>query len=274
MELTIETFDDFIYGRYSTLYVGMQNADGGIKKLTFDDIDMLLQNRSNDAVTISGLQQDTFEYFIEKYATQFKGIRFCNNRLIHDWSALAELSSLEYLELFSSHGMISLWDVSFNLSLKALSISNCSKLHSIKGIEKAPSLKRLDIGEYIWRSTILDSLMPLAKTKIEYLNFTGKKIEDNDLSFLLEMSELNHFDFPTNLFTTEQVAWVVSNFPTLKGYSLCAKIDTTQGHDVPYTLIVGKRKPYLINKGNEAKIQRYIEQFNQLVKYYKGIKNP
>ena len=170
--------------------------------------------------------------------------------------------------------------MSNNCSLKALSISNCTKLHGIEGVEKAPSLRRFEIGEAIWRATVVDSFMPLAGTRIEYLDFSGKKIVNDDLSFLWDMPELKRFDFPTNLFTTEQVAWMVSNFPDLKGYALCAKIDTkarnemTGEYDEPESLIVGKRKPILVNKGNEARIQRYVDQFNQLVKCYKGKEKP
>ena len=123
-------------------------------------------------------------------------------------------------------------------------------------------------------------MTPLSGTKIEYLGFAGKKIENCDLAFLWNMPSLKHFDFSTNLFTTEQVAWMVANFPHLEGYALCAKIDSfgwneeTHTMDVPYTLIVGKRKPFLKNEGNEAKIKRYIDRFAQLVEFYKGKENP
>ena len=281
MNLTVETFDLFTRNRYPTLYVAKYNSDGGVKRLTFDDIDRFLKNMDFEkSVTIMGLQQDTFEYFVEKYGAGCKGIRFCHNRLVSDWSALAGLTSLEYLEFFANYGMTSLWDMSNNCSLKALSISNCTKLHSIEGVEKAPSLRRFEIGEAIWRTTVVDSFKPLAGTQIEHLDFSGKKIVNDDLSFLWSMPKLKHFDFPTNLFTTEQVAWMVSNFPDLEGYALCAKIDTkahnegTGEYNEPESLIVGKRKPFLINKGNEAKIQRYVDQFDQLVKYYKGKEKP
>ena len=88
------------------------------------------------------------------------------------------------------------------------------------------------------------------------------------------MPNLKHFDFPTNLFTTEQVAWIVANFPNVEGYALRAKIDTTSYKNAPATLIIGKRKPFLINMGNEDRIQRYVEQFEQLVKQYKGAERP
>ena len=70
MNLTVETFDLFTRNRYPTLYVAKHNFDGGVKRLTFDDIDRFLENMDFDAVTIMGLQQDTFEYFVEKYGPE------------------------------------------------------------------------------------------------------------------------------------------------------------------------------------------------------------
>lgn len=270
MKLTVENFDLLTSNKYPTLCLRRQNEYGGVKKLTFEDIDTLRKDRYSDAITILGLQQDTFEYFIEKYASQFKIIRFYNCRAVQDWTSLGKLKGLEFLELSSNHGLTSLWDLSGNHSLQALSINSCSKMHNIEGIEKAPALRRFDFGDALWRTTTIDSFMPLSGTKIEYLEFNGKKVEDNDLSFLWKMPELKHFDFPTNLFTTEQIAWIVANFPNVEGYALRAKIDTTTCNNAPATLIIGKRKPCLLNMSNEDKIQRYVDQFNRLVEYYKG----
>lgn len=277
MNFTIKTFDDFRHNMFPAMHVGRKNAYDEIQRLTVNDIDTFLLNREYDFVRILGLQQDTFEYFVEKYGARFKGISFCRNRAVSDWSALAKLSSVEYLDLHGNYEMTSLWDMSSNRALKALAISNCTKLHSICGVEKAPSLDCLILGEGVWPSAVIDSLAPLAGTKIQYLEFTGKKIEDNDISFIWDMPELKQFNCPTNLFTTEQIAWAVSNFPDLEGYALRAKIswgETESGHDVPTTLIVGKRKPCLPTKGNEEKIQRYVDRFDSLVASYKGVRRP
>ena len=124
---------------------------------------------------------------------------------------------------------------------------------------------------------MIDSLMPLANTKIEKFSFTGRAIEDNDLSFIESMTNFKVFDFSTNTFTTEQVAWIVANFPQVKGFALKAKQDCELFEsnanlvNVPGTIIVGKRKPALIIKGNEAKIQKYVESFEKLKEKYKGM---
>lgn len=117
--------------------------------------------------------------------------------------------------------------------------------------------------------------MPLANTDIENFRYNGKAIAENDFSFLKNMNCLKVFDFPTNMFSTEQVAWIAANFPQLEGFALKAKFDC-QLHDssmnqVPGTIIVGKRKPSLIIRGNEKRIEKYVFSFEFLKEKYKGI---
>lgn len=78
--------------------------------------------------------------------------------------------------------------------------------------------------------------------------------------------------------TTEQVAWIVANFPNLKGFALKARHDCElykSNEDlslVPATIIVGKRKPSLKIEGNEERIKNYELKFESLVTKYKGKK--
>ena len=165
--------------------------------------------------------------------------------------------------------------MSGNESLSGLCIQDFTKLSSIKGIETAPALKEFVIGNAIWDKMILESLMPLAHTNIVKFMFCGKSIADNDYSFLADMPNLKQFDFPTSMLTTEQVAWIVANFPKLEGFALNAKKDCTlmnsEYKNVPGVLIVGKRKPSLIVEGNEKRIAKYEQNFEQLKKKYAGI---
>ena len=150
--------------------------------------------------------------------------------------------------------------MSGNTSLSGLAIEDFSRLTSIKGIETAPALKEFRIGNAIWSKMIIESLMPLANTKIERLSFTGRAIGDNDLSFLETLPDIKAFDFSTNMFSTEQVAWIVANCPHAEGYALKAKVDCmlldSNEHmvDVPKAIIVGKRKPILKAGGSEERI--------------------
>lgn len=264
-------------GTHNCLWLRQENMDIGGGKITVADIDRLKDYPDADVVTISGLRQDTFEYFIKTYGKQLRAIRFFKNKFVEDLSLLGTLPQLEYVHFFGNQKVTTLWDMTSNTSLTALCMEDFTKLTSVKGVETAPALKELIIGNAIWSKMLVDSFMPLANTKIEKLSFTGRTILDNDLSFLENMPKLKKFDFATNMFMTEQVAWIVANYPMLEGYSLKAKLDCmlfdSNEHlvDVPKVIIVGKRKPVLKVEGNEEKIQKYVNNFEELKEKYQGI---
>ena len=283
MNFSFESFVDgnFDYDRvtktHSCIWLREEKMDIGGGKITTADIDRLKAYPDAEVVTISGLQQDTFEYFIKTYGKQLKAIRFFKNKFVEDLSLLGTLSQLEYVYFFANQRITSLWDMTENTALSGLAIEDFSRLTSIKGIETAPTLKEFRIGNAIWSKMVIDSLMPLANTKIERLSFTGRAIEDNDLSFLETLPDIKAFDFPTNMFSTEQVAWIVANYPHAEGYALKAKVDCmlldSNEHmvDVPKAIIVGKRKPILKAEGNEERIQKYVDSFEKLKAKYKGV---
>lgn len=275
------SFESFVNGSFdydkatqthSCLWLREEKMDIGGGTISIEDIDKLNDFPDTDVVTISGLHQDTFEYFIKTYGTQLRAIRFFKNKFVEDWSLLGTLPKLEYVHFFANRRISSLWDMSRNTALSGLCIQDFTKLDSIEGIETAPALKEFQIGNAVWSNMILKSLMPLANANIEKFLFCGKSIIENDFSFLSDMPNLKQFDFPTNMLTTEQVAWIVANFPDIDGYALKATIDFAVASDsAAEVLIVGKRKPILAVEGNEKRIERYIHNFEALKKKYRGI---
>ena len=278
------SFESFVSGnfdydkskkKHNSLWIHEEDMDVGGGKITIADIDKLKSYPNVDVVTISGLKQDTFEYFIKTYGKQFKAIRFFKNKFIEDLSLLGTLPQLEYIYFFHNQRVTALWDMTQNKSLIGLAIYDFTRLTSIKGVETAPSLKEFRIGNLVWNTMVIDSFMPLRNTKIERLAFLGKNIIDNDLSFLETLPELKEFDFATNIFTTEQVAWIAANCPLADGYALRAKVDCmlpdSNDHlvQVRKTIIVGKRKPILKVKGDEKKIRKYVDSFERLKIKYK-----
>lgn len=280
------SFESFVYGSFdydavtethSCMWLREEKMDIGGGRISVFDIDKLKDYPDADVVTISGLHQDTFEYFIKTYGKQLRAIRFFKNKFIEDLSLLGTLPQLEYVYFFANQRVTALGDMTENESLTGLCIEDFSRLSSIKGIERAPILKEFRIGNAIWSKMVVDSLMPLANTGVERLSFTGHAIADNDLSFLEQLPHLKVFDFDANLFTTEQVAWIVANFPQVEGFALkpkydCELLESNENPvDVPGAMIVGKRKPALKVKGNEAKIEKYVQAFEVLEKKYKGV---
>ena len=280
------SFESFVKGSFdydpknrvhTSLSIRNENSLTGNIYVTVSDIDRIKNYPDTDVVNIVGLRQDTFDYFIKTYGHQFKAIRFSNLKYVENLALLGTLPQLEYVHLFANQKATALWNMKCNTSLTGLCIEDFTKLTSIQGIETAPALKELDVGNSMWMTMVIDSLMPVSNTKIERLAFNGRAIADNDLSFLEYLPHLKKFDFTTNMLTTEQVAWIVSNFPQVEGYALKSKLDCMLLDSnenmilVPHAMIIGKRKPSLRVKGNEQKIQRYLDSFEKLKNKYRGI---
>ena len=272
------SFDyDLATKKHTSINLHREDVDIGRWVITTEDIDKLKAYPHAEVVRINGLCQDTFEYFISTYGKQLKAISFSNLKFVEDLSLLGTLPELEYVRLFANQKATALWDMSGNTSLTGLCIEDFTQLTSIKGIETAPALKEFDFGNTMWLTTVIDSLMPLSKTKNERLAYNGRAIADNELSFLEALPNLKEFNFPTNILTTEQVAWIVANFPHVEGYALkakrdCMNLDSNENKTlVPHAMIIGKRKPSLKVKGNEEKIQRYVDSFEKLKNKYKGM---
>lgn len=71
------SFDyDKTIGSHTGLHLREEKADISGGKIKFSDIDVLKCYPDIDTVTISGLNQETFEYFILNYGKQLKSIRF------------------------------------------------------------------------------------------------------------------------------------------------------------------------------------------------------
>lgn len=280
--ITLKNFPRFIDGSFDCVAVGgchcltlgPKQGHGNRGRTTEWDIEELRRYPYIHTVVVTGLQQQTFDFFIRKYGPQLRAIRFLKCEQVEDWSLLGTLSGLEFVVWHGNDYITSLWDMSGNRALQGLAFSGFSALRDVSGIERAPALKYLHIGDAVNPSVTVKSLAPLAETGIRNVVFMGKAVEDDDVSFVSAMPRLETFDFPTHLFTTEQVAWMVANRPDLRGLALADLLPTTKcvyGTDVPAVQIVGKRKPLLVRAGNEARIETYRRQFAELVDRYRDV---
>lgn len=83
------SFDSFADGSFdydcktknhTCLWLREANMDIGGGTISKEEIDSLANYPDIDVVTISGLRQDTFEYFIKNYGKQLRAIRFFKNK--------------------------------------------------------------------------------------------------------------------------------------------------------------------------------------------------
>jgi hypothetical protein len=246
-------------------------SGGRIKK---QDIDILRKFPNVTEISISGLRQDTFDYFIENYGYQFKAIIFWKCPLVGDLKLLESLDHVEHIVYFWNQRAEKLWYFSKTTSLKRLSYDDCTRMHDISQISQSSSLEELNFGDVIWTKYILNTIDPLREcSSLRRRSFSAKKIIDEKIEPIAYLNRLERLSFPTRLFTTEQVAWLRAHVSDkviskeLNAYWTLEKPLTINGKNTD-TFIVGKRKPFLDSVQDRARINKHIEQFNDRYQWY------
>lgn len=114
-----------------------------------------------DYVQVSGLTQAEFDLFVSEYADRYKSIYFFSNPKVKDLSALAGLKNTEYL-LFYHVRAGTLWDMSGNVSLKGIMISESKRMvYDLTNLQYAPSLEELLLFSSLHGKYPVQSLQPI-----------------------------------------------------------------------------------------------------------------
>lgn len=246
-----------------------ENMDVGGGIISIADIDKIRDFPNAKNVVISGLHQDTFEYFIKTYGKQFRAIFFHKNKLVSDWSLLSTLPGLEFIHWFFNQKIEKFWDMTQNTALQGISIDAFSRLKDISGVEKAPNLRYFDIGDGFWPSNEIKSLSPLKNTSVEYIGFGCKTLLDKDFSFAKDVKQLRKLELSTNLLTVEQYAWIQANCPWLDKSVLGPVYIVDE-----YVYVYGRGKRSFKLQGNEKRLEKVEESFRRLVAQMKDAPYP
>ena len=186
-------------------------SGGKISKSRIDTLDDL---EGEDILTVSGLVQDTFEYLIQKFGHKFRVINFWKCPRVEDFSPIESLENIEYITYFWNQRVTRLWNFKKTPKLLGLRFDDFTRLNSLIDLEDASSLVELGFGNKVWSKYKVDSLAPLATlTDLEHLSISAKKIADERIEPIAALKNLKTLTFPTNLFTTEQVAWLKARLP-------------------------------------------------------------
>jgi len=267
--MTYEEFENVNHDEF--LWLREENMDIGGGKISRADLDQIQQYPNWDKVMVTGLQQDTFEYFMKTYGDRLRYVSFWKNKSIEDLSILGQYPNLEYVHFFLNQKTEKLWDMSGNTRLSGLRLENFSRLSSLDGVQTAPHLKHLAFGDAIWSTHILNDIQALYGTHLESFHFYAKKIEHIDILEFTKMPDLQKLDFRTNLFSTEEIAMLMAKAPHLSGYALRPLITfERRSDDENDVLIVGKRKPFLNSQKDCERIKKYEKKFYQLIEHYKN----
>ena len=111
------------------------------------------------------------------------------------------------------------------------------------------------------------------------LSFNARRINDCRIQPLASLPQLDWLAFPPNLFTTSQVAWLRARLPESVQSNVVGPlfrlgpvknvVDGTVTELDKNVLVVGKRKPALSSRRDDARIHRYVEEFERLVQRFR-----
>ena len=263
--INIENFDSPCFDEFDINLVQKEVDGGNIAK---EQIDLIKEYPNAKSIIISGLKQDTFEYFVCTYGKQFEAISFWKNKAVSDLSSLASLVEVRYISYFFNQKTCELWDMSNNERLEGLSISDFSKLKSINEIEKAKNLSSFFVYDRVDAKMQLETLSPVVNSCVNHFCWGGKKVIDGDFECLAN-GKIEVLDISPTQFTMLELAELLSLFPeSLKGIIskpyVTGEIKDIDGcHE--YFYLCKKKKT--CEKGiDDKRFARYLNEFEELLK--------
>lgn len=244
-------------------------ADG---KLISEVIDYEMQTPHNKTtLLLRGLTQEGLEHFVIKYGSTYKTLYLDYCTFIKDFSPLEDLTYLEAIRIEWCKSTKHLWNLSKNTSLKILSIHDSKKLiNNPTLLQTSSTLEEIRFwGNFDTKHT-LESLDCFEGIKsLKRIDLNNIKLKSHDFSALYTLSNLEEFHFDAGMLTTEEIAWICANFLKLRGDCLRAYTENEAScvHDLR---ICGYKKPGLYLPEDQARLDKYIIEFDALVEKYKN----
>ena len=259
---------NFMDAKFENFDINLVQKEVGGGVVTVTQIDKAIESNPNaKSIIISGLKQDTFDYFVNKFGNQFEAISFWKNKLVSDLTSLESLDKVKYINYFFNQKATSLWDMKGNKNLTGLYISDFSKLHNINEIETAPVLDFFSIGDAVWAHTEIESLKPIARSVVKHFEcYAG--VLDNDYKCLAN-GNLLELDMNPTQFTIEELAELLSLFPvSLRGtitkpYVEKGIKDVNGTYTKFYFLCKGKKR--CIEGKDDERFAKYLKEFDELL---------
>lgn len=229
------------------------------------------------ALRVSGLDQATFEWLIANHGQRFSAFCFGKCPRISDLSPLETLPRLTQVAFFWNQRAARLWDFSRTPALRGLRFEDFRRLQDLGDLRRAVSLQELRFGDGFWQRSVFASLEPVGElAQLRSLDFDARRLLAGGVEPLARLQCLEKLAFPSNLFTTRQVAWLRARLPdTLKSRSLDPVWrfpDVEAGADgVPKdVLLVGRGKPFVSSVRDVERIARHVAEFENLVAAFRG----
>ena len=269
--------DWFIHAddRDKRLYVSREksNPSGAFSpcNMSPDDVDYEKRKGKNPKILeICGMEQKSFEYFVEKYGQTYEYLSFFKCQLISDFSLLEKLKNLEGVKIYWNIRANTLWDASQNPRLEYLNVTDAKKiaynpiaLHTSQNLKQVVFIGDMDTPYPMHSLEWMRGMASLENVKLHFM-----KLEDRSTDILDAVPSLKTFDFPAGMFTTEEIAYMCAKYPHVSGQSLRAY--NTEDAMLSDVRVCGYRKPGLDLPKGQARLDQYIKEFDSLVEKFKA----
>ena len=249
-----------------------ENKSGALSPcdMSPDDVDYeMSQGKDKRILEICGMNQESFEYFVEKYGETYESLYFFKCQMISDFSPLSRLKNLKAVRIYWNIRANGLWDMSENTSLIHLAFSDCKKMtQNLSMLKTGKSLKTVSvIGSMFEKYPLKDLSVFRNMPSLEELYLRNIKLGDRSTEFLKTLPKLTRFDFDAGMFTVDEIAYMCARYPHISGNALCAynKIDAVLSN----VRVCGYRKPGLNLPKDQKRLERYIAEFEALVEKYR-----
>lgn len=265
----------YVHDEDKRLYVSRKkpNPSGAFSpcNMSPDDVDYEMSKGKNRKILeICGMNQNSFEYFVEHYGEEYEFLSFFKCQLISDFSPLEKLKHLQGVSIYWNIRNSTLWDLSQNPEFEYLWLESTKKIaYNPIALQKAKSLRQVVfIGD-------MDTPYPMQSLEwmrgmdsLDRVYMRNIKLENKDTSVLDSVPSLRRFDFPAGMFTTEEIAYMCAKYPHMEGSSLRAY--NTEDAILNDVRVCGYKKPGLDLPKGQARLDKYIKEFDALVEKYKA----
>lgn len=246
-----------------------QELNGG--KVSAAEIDTLAQQPQATALTIGGLEDKTLAHLVRQFGGQFTAIHFWKCPRLADLSPLEDMPQLTHVAFYWNQRATRLWNLARTPALRGLHFDDFAKLNRLDDLSLGTSLDTLVFGNAVWNKFAVDSLEPLAAlgATLRHLAFNAQRIADGRIQPLARLRALESLEFPSHLFSTEQIAWLRAHMPASMASTA---LDAVLRLNSPLmrrgkaldVLVAGKGKPFLSSQADAAKIAAFIDAFEQM----------
>ena len=169
-------------------HVKFVQAEIGGGRISSDALSVLDRHPDAVALTVSGLDQASFEALVERHGARFSALHFWKCPRLADLSPLERLRHVTHVAFYWNQRATRLWNFANTPNLDGLQFRDFTRLHDLSDLRGASSLRELAFGDAVWSKSTFQSLEPIgALQSLKKLTFDAKRIDDGRVQPLAKL---------------------------------------------------------------------------------------